>query len=42
VPANRKWFRDLAVARILVETLEAMAPKPPRVDIDPSTVRIGD
>jgi PPK2 family polyphosphate:nucleotide phosphotransferase len=42
VPADRKWVRDLGVARILVETLEEMAPKPPRVDIDPSTVKIPD
>jgi PPK2 family polyphosphate:nucleotide phosphotransferase len=31
IPANRKWFRNLAVAQILVETMEAMKlrfPKP--------------
>jgi PPK2 family polyphosphate:nucleotide phosphotransferase len=42
VPANRKWFRDLAVARVLVETLEEMNPKPPRVDIDPASISIPD
>lgn len=29
IPANRKWFRNLAVARILAETLEEMAPDYP-------------
>jgi PPK2 family polyphosphate:nucleotide phosphotransferase len=42
VPANRRWVRDLAVARILVDALEAMDPKPPRIDLDPSTVKIPD
>jgi PPK2 family polyphosphate:nucleotide phosphotransferase len=30
VPANKKWFRNLVVSRILVETLERMNPKFPR------------
>ena len=29
VPANRKWFRNLAVADILADTLEALAPQYP-------------
>ena len=29
VPANRKWFRDAVVARIVVETLEEMDPQYP-------------
>jgi PPK2 family polyphosphate:nucleotide phosphotransferase len=29
VPANRKWFRNLAVARILRESLEALEPRFP-------------
>jgi PPK2 family polyphosphate:nucleotide phosphotransferase len=29
IPANRKWFRNLAVSRILVDTLEAMDLKYP-------------
>jgi len=24
IPANRKWYRDLAIAEILVETLEGL------------------
>jgi PPK2 family polyphosphate:nucleotide phosphotransferase len=29
VPANRKWYRDLVVSRILIDTLEAMDPRYP-------------
>jgi PPK2 family polyphosphate:nucleotide phosphotransferase len=35
IPADRKWYRDLAVASILVETLEDMDPQfPPEPDLD--------
>lgn len=30
VPANRKWYRNLVVATVLVETLEEMAPAYPK------------
>ncbi len=30
VPANRKWYRNLVVSSILIETLEAMDPKYPQ------------
>jgi PPK2 family polyphosphate:nucleotide phosphotransferase len=35
IPANKKWFRNLAVSHIIVETLEAMHMKfpPPAVDV---------
>ena len=35
VPANRKWYRNLVVARAIVEKLEAMKPKPrpPKADL---------
>ncbi|MGQ9909032.1 MAG: polyphosphate kinase 2 family protein [Candidatus Flexifilum sp.] len=29
IPANKKWFRDLLVSQIIVETLEAMDPRFP-------------
>ena len=35
VPANKKWARDLAIAEIVVATLEDMDPQPPTVDFDP-------
>jgi len=36
IPANHKWFRNLAVSRIVVETLEALQMQfpPPRVDLE--------
>ena len=34
VPADRKWYRNLAVAMLLRQTLQAMAPAWPRVDLD--------
>ncbi len=30
IPADRKWYRNWAVSEILVKTLEAMDPKPPK------------
>ncbi|HYL68361.1 MAG TPA: polyphosphate kinase 2 family protein [Candidatus Limnocylindria bacterium] len=35
IPANKKWFRNLAVSHILVETLEGMKMKfpPPSIDV---------
>lgn len=39
VPANRKWFRNLVVARIMAETLEEMAPDfPPAPDLPPNLI----
>jgi hypothetical protein len=29
VPANRKWYRNLVVARTIADTLEAMDPRYP-------------
>lgn len=36
VPANRKWYRDLFVTRVICQTLEAMKPQypPPQADLD--------
>ena len=34
IPANHKWFRNLAVARIVVETLEGLDMKMPRATVD--------
>lgn len=35
IPANHKWFRDLAISEIIVQTMEEMDLKlpPPQVDI---------
>jgi PPK2 family polyphosphate:nucleotide phosphotransferase len=36
VPAELRWFRDYAVAKIVYETLEKMAPEYPKPDYDES------
>jgi PPK2 family polyphosphate:nucleotide phosphotransferase len=42
VPANRKWVRNIAVAEILVRTLEDMKPDYPHVHWDASKIKIPD
>lgn len=39
IPANHKWFRNLAVARIVVERLEAMQLKYPEPSADLTRIR---
>ena len=34
VPANRKWYRDLVVASVLVKALEVMELRPPEPEQD--------
>ncbi len=38
IPANRKWFRNLAVSEVIADTLKAMDPKPPKPAMDLSKV----
>jgi len=35
IPSNKKWFRNLALSRIIAETLESMDIKfpPPSIDV---------
>jgi PPK2 family polyphosphate:nucleotide phosphotransferase len=40
VPADRKWFRDWAVSRIVLETLEDMDPRYPEPEEDLDGVRV--
>jgi PPK2 family polyphosphate:nucleotide phosphotransferase len=40
IPANKKWFRNLAVSQILVETLEDLEMRFPEPTIDVSKIRI--
>ena len=40
IPANHKWYRDYAIMRILVDTLEKLDLEYPKADFDPATVRI--
>ncbi|HTV82162.1 MAG TPA: polyphosphate kinase 2 family protein [Acidobacteriaceae bacterium] len=39
IPANHKWFRNLAVARIVVEHLEALRMKYPKPTVDIEHIR---
>ena len=34
IPADRKWYRDLAISEIVADTLAEMKPEPPRVKLD--------
>jgi PPK2 family polyphosphate:nucleotide phosphotransferase len=39
VPANHKWFRDLVVARIVVETMESFDMKFPKPTVDLASIQ---
>ena len=34
IPADRKWYRNWAIASLLAETLQEMDPRYPATDID--------
>ncbi len=40
IPADRKWARNAAIAAIVRESLEAMAPQYPKVDWDPKDFKV--
>lgn len=40
IPADKKWFRNLAVAQIMLETLESMKMKYPKPSFDPRTIKL--
>ena len=40
IPANKKWFRNLAVAEIVLETLESLDMKFPKPKIDPTRIQL--
>lgn len=40
VPAERRWFRNLLIARVVVDTLEKMDPQMPEPDFDPASIVI--
>lgn len=42
VPANKKWYRNLVVARTLADTLEAIDPRYPEAESDLENVEIPD
>jgi len=42
VPANRKWYRNLCVARIVLDTMKRLNLEFPPIDWDPASMRIED
>jgi PPK2 family polyphosphate:nucleotide phosphotransferase len=40
VPGNNKWYRDVIVAQIVLETLQGLKLKYPVANYDPSTVKV--
>lgn len=42
VPADRKWYRNLCVARIMLDTLKQLGMELPKIDWDPKGIRIED
>jgi PPK2 family polyphosphate:nucleotide phosphotransferase len=40
VPANKKWFRNLAISQIIIETLEGLKMKFPKPDFDPKKITV--
>ena len=40
IPANKKWFRNLAVSHIIVETLESLQMKFPAPSVDISRIKL--
>ena len=39
IPANHKWFRDLAISSIIVETMQDMKMRPPKPTVDLDQIR---
>jgi len=42
VPADRKWYRNLCVARIMLDTLKKLNMEYPAINWDPQTIKIED
>jgi len=42
VPADRKWYRNLCVARIMLDTLQQLNMKLPGIEWDPQSIKIED
>jgi PPK2 family polyphosphate:nucleotide phosphotransferase len=42
IPADRKWYRNLCVAQILVDTLKKLNMQYPSVDWNPAAMKVGD
>jgi PPK2 family polyphosphate:nucleotide phosphotransferase len=42
IPADRKWYRNLCVARIMLDTLKKLNMEYPAINWDPKTIKIED
>jgi polyphosphate kinase 2 (PPK2 family) len=40
IPADQKWYRNLAIARVIVRTLQQMNPQYPQNEVDLSNIII--
>ena len=40
IPSDHKWYRNYAVTRLLIETLDGLKLKPPKPDYDPKSIKI--
>lgn len=40
VPAERRWYRNLLITKVLVDMMEEMNPRPPVADFDPASIVI--
>ena len=40
IPSNRKWFRDYAMLRIIVDALKRLDPQFPKPEFDPAAIVI--
>ncbi|MBI2477275.1 MAG: polyphosphate kinase 2 family protein, partial [Planctomycetia bacterium] len=40
IPSDQKWYRNLAITRIVVSTLRRLDPRFPKTTIDPDRIRI--
>ncbi len=40
IPSERRWYRNLAITRVLVDQLKAMDPQMPKPTFDPSNIAI--
>lgn len=40
IPAENRWYRNLVVTQVLVETLKSMNLKWPKADFDPATIKL--
>jgi polyphosphate kinase 2 (PPK2 family) len=40
IPANRKWYRNLIISTVIIQTLESLDMHFPEPDFDPADIKI--